>query len=186
MLSPWKSANQVCCRPNRPPSRRGLPSAARERLRKWRPAATGPASNPWISPLSPATAAPALVDLFLRLLPQDEATPQAVFSATVERLLQAIGRGSSAAIERVIVWRDTPPAIAATLQEVRSLALAIISGEQPALLSRPEWLGLVTSLQRVRRRRRRALLLSDTDADHLDIPPLEEPPETPPTRGGRR
>ncbi len=138
------------------------------------------------APLSPAAAAPALVDLFLRLLPQDEATPQGVFSATAERLLQAISRGSSAAIERVIAWRDTPPAIAATLQEVRSLALAIISGEQPALLSRPEWLGLVTSLQRVWRRRRRTRLLSATDADHPDVPALEEPPATPPSGGGRR
>ena len=93
-------------------------------------------------PLSTTAVAPALVEQFLRLIPQDDATPQAPWSASAERALQAISRGSSAAIERVIAWRDTPPTVAATLQEVRSLALAVINGEQPALLSRPEWLGL--------------------------------------------
>jgi hypothetical protein len=128
------------------------------------------------APLSSTVAAPALVELFLQLVPQDEATSPEVLSTTIARLVQAISRGSSAAIERVVAWRDTPPAIAATLQEVRSLALAVISGGQPALLSRPEWLGLGTSLQRLRRRRR-TLLVTDTDADHLEVP---SPP------GGRR
>lgn len=138
------------------------------------------------APLSTTAVAPALVEQFLRLLPQDDATPPAAWSATVERVLQAISRGSSAAIERVIGWRDTPPTVAATLQEVRLLALAVINGEQPALLSRPEWLGLGASLQRLRQRRRRALLLTDTDADYLDLPASDEPPELPLPRGGRR
>lgn len=138
------------------------------------------------APLSSTAAAPALVELFLRLVPHDEMTPQSTWSATVERLVQAISRGSAAAIERVVAWRDTPPAIAASLQDVRSLALAIINGEQLTLLSRPEWLGLGSSLQRVRRRRRRTLLLTDTDADHLADRALQEPSGTPSPRGGRR
>jgi hypothetical protein len=135
------------------------------------------------APLSTTAAAPALVGQFLRLIPQDDATPQAAWNAAVERVLQAISRGSGAAIERVIAWRDTPPTVAATLLEVRTLALAVISGEQAALLSRPEWLGLGASLQRLRQRRRRALLVTDTDADHLDLPARDEPPLP---RGGRR
>lgn len=138
------------------------------------------------APLSTTAVAAALVAQFLRLIPQDDATPTAAWSATVERVLQAISRGSGAAIERVIAWRDTPPTVAAALQEVRTLALAVINGEQPALLSRPEWLGLGASLQRVRQRRRRALLLTDTDADHLDLPARGEPPESPLPAGGRR
>lgn len=136
--------------------------------------------------LSPTTAAPALVELILRFVPQGPDASPSAFNAVVERLLQAIGRGGGAAIERVVAWRDTPPAIALTVRDVQARAFALLQGDQPALLSRPEWLGIAASVQQLRRRRRRALLLTDTDADHLDVPAPAEPPEPPPMKEGRR
>ncbi len=116
-------------------------------------------------------AARAVVGLFLGLVP-DEATPEPAWTATLERLVQAVSSGSAAALERVIAWRDTPATIASAVQEARSLALAIIQDDgPPAVLARPEWLGLGAALDRVRRRRRRrTLLLTGLDADHLDLP----------------
>ena len=139
-----------------------------------------------LAPLSPTTAARALVEWVLSGIPLDEATPQPAWTATVERLLQALSRGSDAAIDRVSAWRHTPSTLATTLQEVRSLVLTLLTGGQPALLSRPEWLGLAEALQRVRRRRRRGLLLTDTDVDLLELSATDEPPATPSLRGDRR
>ena len=121
-------------------------------------------------------AARALVDLLLGFTPAQEMPAEALERAIVG-LRQVMDTAAQSAIERVAAWRDTQPSLADGLRQAQARAAAAITAgiadeTPPGLLMRPEWLGLGPRLAQLRRRlRRRRLLLTDRDADHLDAEP---------------
>jgi hypothetical protein len=92
---------------------------------------------------------------------------------------RALEAGSQNAIDRVSAWRGTPASIADALQQARALALVVVSDEAASdILMRPEWLGLAPGIARLRRRlRRRRVLLTDLDADHVEPDMKSDPQE---------
>jgi hypothetical protein len=126
-------------------------------------------------------AARAMVDLLLRVVPEGEMHADTLNQA-VAGLRSALEAGSQNAIDRVSAWRGTPASIADALRQARDLALLVVSDQAASdILMRPEWLGLAPGIARLRRRlRRRRVLLTDLDADHVE-PDLKPDPQ----EGGR-
>jgi hypothetical protein len=115
-------------------------------------------------PQSPVQAARALVEMLLRGLPED-AHAATAWTAALTRVEAAIQSGLERAISVVTNWRDVPAAVVDAVKETRVLFLSAL-GDEPniPLWFRPEWMGLVLSLHRFRRRRRNARRrLSDPD-----------------------
>jgi hypothetical protein len=138
---------------------------------------------PQVAPAAaPEDAAPqaarAMVELLLRLVPEEEMHADALNQA-VAVMRRALEAGSQNAIDRVSAWRGTPASIADALQQARALALVVVSDEAASdILMRPEWLGLAPGIARLRRRlRRRRVLLTDLDADHVEPDMKSDPQE---------
>jgi len=126
-------------------------------------------------------AARALVELLLNFVPAQDMPAEALDRA-IAGMLKVMDSAAQNAIERVGLWRDTPASVPDALGQVQTLAAdaiaAALAADVPAgMLMRPEWLGLVPRLAQLRRRlRRRRILLTDTDADHV-APELKPDPD---------
>ncbi|HWX32490.1 MAG TPA: hypothetical protein VNZ53_34300 [Steroidobacteraceae bacterium] len=115
-------------------------------------------------PQSPTQAARALVEIFLKELPEDAGNAPA-WMAALERVETAMHSSIERAIGLVTLWPEVAAAVVDAVKEARALFLfALGPDRQNPLWLRPEWLGLGPRLLRFRRRRRRARRrLSDPD-----------------------
>ena len=107
-------------------------------------------------PQSPTQAARALVEIFLKELPEDAGNAPA-WMAALERVETAMHSSIERAIGLVTLWPEVAAAVVDAVKEARALFLfALGPDRQNPLWLRPEWLGLGPRLLRFRRRRRRA------------------------------
>jgi hypothetical protein len=113
----------------------------------------------------PAQAARALVEMFLRSVPDDASDPSTWTSALI-RAETAMQSSVERAFGVVSLWRGVPPAAVDAVKETRAFFSSALSDElnNPVWL-RPEWMSLGPLFQRFRRRRRNARRRL-TDPDH--------------------
>jgi hypothetical protein len=115
-----------------------------------------PANPQSVNPQNPTQAARALVEIFLKQLPEDAGNAPA-WMAALERVETAMHSSIERAIGLVTLWPEVAAAVVDAVKETRALFLfALGPDRQNPLWLRPEWLGLGPRLLRFRRRRRRA------------------------------
>jgi hypothetical protein len=107
-------------------------------------------------PQSPIQAARALMEMLLKVLPEDTVNAPA-WTAALDHAETAMQSSIERAIGLVTLWPQVTAAVADAVRETRTLFLfALGDDRQNPLWLRPEWLGLGPRLLRFRRRRRRA------------------------------
>ena len=107
-------------------------------------------------PPSPTQAARALVEIFLKELPEDAGNAPA-WIAALARVETVMHSSIERAIGLVTLWPEVSAAVVDAVKQTRALFLfALGPDRQNPLWLRPEWLGLGPRLLRFRRRRRRA------------------------------
>ena len=107
-------------------------------------------------PQSATQAARALVEIFLKELPEDAGNAPA-WMAALDRVETAMHSSIERAIGFVTLWPEVSAAVVDAVKETRALFLFALGPDRQDLLwLRPEWLGLGPRLLRFRRRRRRA------------------------------
>lgn len=114
---------------------------------------------------SPPQAARALVDLFLRAIPEDE-RDAAAWSGELARVEMVMQTSIERAIGVVAAWRDVPSVVVESVKDAQAqFSAALGSDPRSALWLRPEWIGLAPRFQRFRRRHRasRDRRLNDPD-----------------------
>jgi hypothetical protein len=120
---------------------------------------------------NPPQAARALLEVFLRAVPED-AGDAAAFTSALERVQWVMQSNIERAIGVVTAWRDVPAQVVEAVNEAHAQFLYALSNEpRSPLWLRPEWVGLAPKFQRFWRRRhaaRRRL----TDPDYEDPMPM--------------
>jgi hypothetical protein len=133
------------------------------------------AQNPAITQ-NPTQTARALVETFLQILPQEEASNAPQWIAAMVHLEAAIQSSMERAIGVVTQWRDVPAVVVDAAKEARALfSSALGEGLQNPLWLRPEWMSLAPLFYRFRRRRRIARRrLTDPDYSPGSLDESEE------------
>lgn len=118
---------------------------------------------------TPAQAARALLQVFLRAVPDTEGAPASGAAARTDEVVAPAAASDAAwspelalqsaldrAMTTVAAWRNVPQAVVDGAAETRALAMCLLIDEPPnPLWLRPEWLGLLPRMERYWRRRRR-------------------------------
>ena len=125
---------------------------------------------------NPTQTARALVETFLQILPQEEASSAPQWIAAMVHLEAAIQSSMERAIGVVTQWRDVPAVVVDAAKEARALfSSALGEGLQNPLWLRPEWVSLAPLFYRFRRRRRIARRrLTDPDYSPGSLDESEE------------
>ena len=133
------------------------------------------AQNPAITQ-NPTQTARALVETFLQILPQEQASNAPQWIAAMVQLEAAIQSSMERAIGVVTQWRDVPAVVVDAAKEARALfSSALGEGLQNPLWLRPEWMSLAPLFYRFRRRRRIARRrLTDPDYSPGSLDESEE------------
>jgi hypothetical protein len=133
------------------------------------------AQNPAITQ-NPTQTARALVETFLQILPQEEASSAPQWIAAMVHLEAAIQSSMERAIGVVTQWRDVPAVVVDAAKEARALfSSALGEGLRNPLWLRPEWMSLAPLFYRFRRRRRIARRrLTDPDYSPGSLDESEE------------
>lgn len=111
---------------------------------------------PYGAAAAPQAAAAAVVAGLLARLPEEAATVESWRLASDQALaLLDVGMARGTAV--VAAWHEVAADVVATVNESNALIVAVLGEEMdPALLLRPEWLGLAPRISAFRRRRRAA------------------------------
>lgn len=105
---------------------------------------------------NPLEAARALVEMYLKALPEDANDAQA-WSAAWVRLDDAMQASFERAAAVVMQWRDVSPFVVNATQETQTWFVAVLRDDaENSIWLRPEWLGLAPAFNRFHRRRRNA------------------------------
>jgi hypothetical protein len=122
---------------------------------------------------SPTQASRVLIQVFLQAVPEADSTPPDWASA-VANVELTFRSALDRAVEVVERWRDVPQIVIDAVQETRALVTGQLSdGPSGPLWLRPEWLGLLPTIQAFRRRRRlarRGWIDPDSGPDRDDEP----------------
>ena len=121
--------------------------------------------------LNPVQAAHDLVEVLLRVLPENAGDATA-WTAAFVRAEASMQSSIERTIAIVAQWRDVPQAAVDAVKEARALAFSALADEpQNPLWLRLEWVGLAPGIQRFWRRRRiarRRLIDPDYSSGSLD------------------
>ena len=114
------------------------------------------AAAPYGAVAAPQAAAVAVVDAFLARLPQDAGTVDSWLAAN-QHAAALLDAGMARGTAVVAAWRDVAADVVDTVGASSALIVAVLGEElDPAVLLRPEWLGLAPRVSAFRRRRRAA------------------------------
>jgi hypothetical protein len=115
-------------------------------------------------------AARAVVEVFLRAIPQDTAD-SGVWTAAVAQAEAALHAGLDRAIATISTWREVPAMVVDAAKETQAQIFSALADDpQNPAWARPEWAGLAPRLQRFWRRRRLARRqLTDPDYPNRSV-----------------
>lgn len=103
---------------------------------------------------APASAARAILEVFLQSIPENSSSV-ALWAAAATQSQNSLQAALDRAASAVSAWRDVPSMVVDAAKETHALVASMLSEDlENAAWLRPEWAGLAPRLEKFRRRRR--------------------------------